>query len=242
MSVLVTAPVYNEVATLEKVFAEIRRYHKGDIIAVDDGSTDGSSEILEKIDGISVIRHEKNMGYGQSVIDGLNYAVKNGYDRVITIDCDEQHEPRLIPSMCATGKEFDVVSGSRYLRDNPTDDPAPWERFDINKKITKIINEITGYNLTDTFCGFKCYRCSAIAKLSLDEAGYAQPVQFWIQAWHFGLSVRELAIPRIYKNLNRTFGGGIDDPISRLAYYKQVMQKEIERWSISLSSERIRTI
>jgi dolichol-phosphate mannosyltransferase len=242
MKKLVVIPVYNEAKTLKGVLDRISEHHSGDIVAVDDGSTDGSAEILDNYPGLIVINHEQNSGYGRSLIDGFRYAVDRRYDLVVTIDCDEQHEPRLIPMMFNSIDKFDILSGSRYLRESERADRAPEDRRRINMLITKAINQITGFNLTDSFCGFKCYQTSALAKLSLDEAGYAQPIQFWIQANHFGLTVREIAVPRIYKNLDRKFGGGIDNPELRLAYYMGVMEKEMEKWSIFSSSELTPTI
>ena len=242
MKKLVVIPVYNEAETLKGVLDRIRAHHSGDIVAIDDGSTDGSAQILDDYPGLIVISHENNLGYGRSLIDGFQYAIARRYDLVVTIDCDEQHEPCLIPMMFDNIDQFDLLSGSRYMDDSEKADRAPEDRRRINMLITETINQITGFNLTDSFCGFKCYRTSALARLSLGEAGYAQPIQFWIQASHFGLKVKEIAVPRIYKNLDRKFGGGMDNPELRLEYYKRVMNKEMEKWSIFSSSELTPTI
>ncbi len=238
---LVVIPVYNEIETLARVLEKIRQYHAGDILAIDDGSTDGSYEALLDFDRVKVVRRDKNLGYGQSIIDGLRYAVEKGYEQVITIDCDEQHEPCMIPKMFANLGDSDVLSGSRYLNETKEDDTAPPDRCAINRRITKIINGMTGYGLTDSFCGFKLYRVSALTKLALNEPGYAMPLQFWVQAKYFGLTVKEIAVPRIYKNLNRSFGSELDDPVSRFEYYKRIIERELKRWSMPLSSELIRT-
>ena len=242
MKTLVVVPVFNEFSTLGAILSRIRHYHNGDIVAVDDGSDDGSTQLIERTEDVGLIRHEKNLGYGRSLIDGFEYAVNRGYDFVVTIDCDEQHEPRCIPRMFGNIADNDVLSGSRYLKESDLQDAAPRDRRRINLIITEIINRVTGYNLTDSFCGFKCYRVSALEKLQLDEPGYAQPMQFWVQARHFGLKVAETPVPRIYKNLDRKFGGELDDPQSRLNYYKRVLEKELTKWSMSLRSERILTI
>ncbi len=239
---LVVIPIYNEAPTVDGVLRKIRDYHDGDILALDDGSTDDSPKILEKFNGLKTIRHNVNMGYGQSLIDGMKYAVDNGYEYVITIDCDEQHEPCMIPKMFENIGDYDVLSGSRYLCDNENDDAPPKERRNVNMAITEMINDITGFNLTDSFCGFKVYRVSSIANLKLSEPGYAMPLQFWVQAKHCGLRVKEISVPRIYKNLHRTFGSELDDPDLRLNYYMRVIDKELKRWSISSLSELTRTI
>jgi len=238
----VIIPVYNEAATLPGVLARIREYHAGPLIAVDDGSTDGSGAILDNFPGIDIIRRPVNLGYGQAIIDGFKRAVEKGYNLVITIDCDEQHEPALIPAMFGGIGQLDTLSGSRYLADGLGQDQPPENRRKINVAVTAAINRITGYQITDSFCGFKCYKVEALKGLSLDEPGYAMPLQFWVQARALGLKVGEIPVPRIYKNLDRTFGGGIDDPAKRLEYYMNVLEKEVKRWSMSSSWEPIRTI
>ena len=242
MRKLLVVPVYNEIATARRVMEAIKANHDGDILAIDDGSTDGSSEALASFPWLGVIRHEKNRGYGAAVITGLEYALNNSFDSVVTMDCDEQHEPCMIPRMFTGQPDVDILSGSRYLTGSADGDMPPVDRMAINKTITADINSITGYNLTDSFCGFKRYRVPALAPLKLDEAGYGLPMQFWIQARHFGLSVAEIAIPRIYKNLNRSFGVVLDDPEKRLAYYRSVIEKELKKWPISSPSGHILTI
>ena len=241
---LVAVPVYNEEPYITRVMERIRAFHGGDILAIDDGSPDRSGEILRTIPGISIISHPVNRGYGGSLIDAFNYAIANGYDQLITIDCDEQHEPRHIPELfrCLDGGAADICSCSRYLQPHAADDAPPKDRFAINRRITEIIDGITGYGLTDSFCGMKGYRVAALKPLRLTENGYAFPLQFWVQAFHFGLTVSEFPIARIYKNLNRTFGGAMDDPQLRFNLYMDVLRKELARWSISLPSDLILTI
>lgn len=241
MTDCVIMPVYNEAGTLPGVLARIRDFHQGPLIAVDDGSTDGSGQILARFGGLSIIQRQRNMGYGQALIDGFALAAARGYHRAVTIDCDEQHEPSLIPRMFEKIGDFDILSGSRYLEESDNHDPAPEDRGRINRVITEKLNLITGYNLTDSFCGFKCYKVEALKRLSLDEPGYAMPLQFWAQAFRLGLTVSEIAVPRIYKNLGRTFGGGIDDPQARLKYYMDVLERELAKWPISSSSAPTRT-
>lgn len=82
-----------------------------------------------------------------------------------------------------------------------------------------------GFELTDAFCGFKAYRVSALARMEITETGYAMPLELWVQAACKKLSVVEVAVPRIYLDENRSFGGKLDDPEVRLNHYYEVMNK-----------------
>jgi dolichol-phosphate mannosyltransferase len=242
MTNLVIIPVYNEEIHIGKVLKKVRENTDSDILVINDGSTDNSLKIVyslisnsslmrdEKgmpIHKINLITHTINQGYGKSLIDGFDFAITHGYQYMITMDCDEQHEPHLIPTFFSEIKEFDIVSGSRYLKEFPSNNPPPQNRKWINDQITEIINHITGYNITDSFCGFKAYRVSSLKKLRLTEYGYGMPLQLWIQAWNKNLTVKEYTVGRIYKNLDRSFGNELDNPERRLAYYKRIIEEEL---------------
>ena len=232
--VLVVIPLFNEEETLAQVLSEVRRaVPEADILVVNDGSTDRSAAILAEVQAqdpaLAVITHRQNEGYGQSLIDGFAYALARGYDAVVTIDCDAQHEPRQIPQLLAALADADIVSGSRYLDPGQGGDPPPPDRLAINREITARLRELTGYPLTDAWCGFKAYRAAALRLLRLSEPGYGMPLQVWIQAARHGLRVREVAVPRIYKNPQRRFWGGLDDAAARRRYYQQVLERELER-------------
>lgn len=225
---LVIIPLFNESKTIEAVLRETRSYYRGDILIIDDGSTDNSISIIKSLSDsrIVILTHQENLGYGRSLIDGFQYAIKNRYSSVVTMDCDFQHEPCCIPQFLAELKNTDVISGSRYFFDFVGNDSAPADRSRINKIITTEINRITSYNLTDAFCGFKAYRVSALKNLRLTEGGYGMPLQFWLQAFALGLTIKEIPVKRIYPNLNRSFGEELDNPENRLSYYYQVINKE----------------
>ena len=230
MRSLIIMPLYNEEETLGQVLDNVRRHTDADILVVNDGSTDRSASILAAYGGIDVLTHARNEGYGQSLIDGFHYAVDRGFDVAVTIDCDLQHEPHMIPRFLEEVARFDVVSGSRYHPDTPgLPDDAPPDRWRLNEEITRIVNELTGYHLTDAWCGFKAYRVPGLARMRLDERSYGLPLQVWLQAARLGLRVTEIPVPRIYKNPNRRFWGGLDDPATRRTYYLSIIDREMSR-------------
>lgn len=226
---LIAVPVYNEETSIAAVLAEVRKYSDDPILVVDDGSTDASAAIADAVERVEMLRHERNEGYGKSLIDAFDYAKRRGFDTIVTLDCDEQHDPTLIPRFVELVAKTDIVSGTRYAPDSIAHGEAPAGRRAINEEITRAINEVTGYGLTDAFCGFKAYRTSALALLQLTEWGYAMPLQLWIQAARAGLRVVELAVPRVYHDSDRSFGRDLDFADRRLAYYRRVIDEEVHQ-------------
>jgi len=161
MRLLTAIPVHNEEAHIEPVLSEVLRF-AGDVLVVDDGSTDRTPELLRQFPGVQVIRHPTNLGYGAGLRSAFRHTIESGYDGLVTLDCDGQHEPSLIPEIAAHLDEADVVSGSRYLKIFDPAQMPPEERRRINVEVTRWLNECLGLNLTDAFCGFKAYRTSAL--------------------------------------------------------------------------------
>ena len=230
MRYLVAIPVYNEQRYLPRVLAAVAR-RADDILVIDDGSTDATPALLRDYPAVHTITHPENRGYGQSLIHAFRFADCRGYDWVITVDCDEQHEPAQIPQFvaAAAADHADVISGSRYLRPRPDDDPAPPERRRINHTVNLLLEQTLGLELTDSFCGFKACRVAAMRRLRFDEPGYAFPLQFWVQCARAGLRIRELPVRRIYRDTSREFGGTLDDPAARLLHYLEVLVRELQR-------------
>lgn len=231
MKILIGIPVYNEAGYIDHVLDEVRKY-ASDIFVVNDGSTDGTAARLAARGDIVVHTHATNRGYGASIITIFQRAMELQYDWLITLDADEQHEPSAIDdfSRRAQADQADIISGSRYMEHSLRQPgSAPSDRRWINCQITQLLREITGYPLTDSFCGFKAYRVDALRKLNLNDTGYAIPLQLWIQAWRAGLRVVELPVKLIYHDPNRTFGGNLDDSERRLRYYLDTISRELGR-------------
>jgi dolichol-phosphate mannosyltransferase len=224
--VLTALPVYNEAQHVSPVLDEVVRY-AADVLVVDDGSTDGTSELLAARSDFRCIQHESNRGYGAALKTAFDYAIENEYDVLVTIDCDGQHEPQRIGQLVAACRSADIVSGSRYLWNRENAERAPAERRQINVQITRELNERLGLTLTDAFCGFKAYRIAALAQMRITEPGYGMPLELWVQAAHLGLRIVELPVPLIYLDEERSFGGSLDDGRKRLEYYHRVLDLAI---------------
>ena len=233
---LTALPVYNERQHVTPVLDEVVKYAT-DVLVVDDGSTDGTLELLEGRGDIHLIRHEQNRGYGAALNTAFEYAIVHRYDLVVTIDCDGQHEPQRIGQLVAACADpldggADIVSGSRYLDDcdgrgDSTTGPAPADRRQINMQTTEELNRLLNLNLTDTFCGFKAYQVASLARLQLTETGYAMPLELWVQAAYHSLRIVELPVPLIYLDEERSFGGALDDASTRIDHYHQVIDRAV---------------
>ena len=232
---LTALPVFNEVRHVEAVLDEVLRFTPH-VLVVDDGSTDGTSRLLadrlERQGDIRVVRHSQNRGYGAALATAFRETLSGDWDGLVTIDCDGQHQPRLIPAFidAATAGVSappipDIVSGSRYLKVFDGDSRPPESRRRINETITAEINARLGFSLTDAFCGFKAYTRRALSAFHVTEFGYAMPLEVWVQASVAGLRVVELPVPLLYLDLARSFGGALDDAETRLAYYRGVLDR-----------------
>ena len=222
--ILTALPVYNEAQYVSAVVDGALSYSP-EVLVVDDGSTDGTSAVLAARDDVHLIRHPRNCGYGAALRSAFGFALQAKYDVLVTIDCDGQHQPQLIPQFVEASREADIVSGSRYLRRFPGDSDPPPERRRINEILTAEVHQRLGLELTDAFCGFKAYRVPVLSHFELTEEGYAMPLELWVQAADLGLKIVEVAVPLIYLDERRSFGGAMDKADARLAVYRQVLDR-----------------
>lgn len=230
LSALIAIPVHNERNSIGDVL-ERTLVHGHDVLVVNDGSTDGTERVLQSFgDRIIIATHSPNRGYGAALKTAFQFAVATEkYDAVVTLDSDGQHEPELIPLFIDSLTDVDIVSGSRYLRDFEVNTPAPSGRRRINSLITDQLNARFGFELTDSFCGFKAYRTSVLSRMDIRNDGYAMPLELWVEAACLDLRIVEIPVPRVYLDANRSFGGALDDGDRRLAHYQTVIDETLER-------------
>lgn len=230
--ILTALPVFNEADHVPQVLEQVLQF-ADHVLVVDDGSTDGTHAELQKFaDRIHVVRHTVNQGYGAALQTSFEYASRYGFDVLVTIDCDGQHQPRLITEIAQPildDDTVDMVSGSRYLKVLDGNTLPPEDRRLINLKITSCLNEKLGFDLTDAFCGFKAYRVSSLADLDITIPGYAMPLQLWIQAAQQNWTIQEHPVPLVYLDEDRSFGGSLDDSEIRLEHYRDVLNTELAR-------------
>ena len=167
MKLSIVVPVYDERGTIEQVLNRLLEVpYEKEIIAVDDGSTDGTSEVLDRFSHpeMKILRHEKNMGKGAALRTG--FAEVSG-DIVIIQDADLEYDPDDYPKLLGPilDNHADVVYGSRFLG-GPHRVLLFWH-YAGNKLITLLSNIMTNLNLTDMETGYKVFRAEVVKGLNL---------------------------------------------------------------------------
>lgn len=150
LRIVTVIPAYNEAKTVEDVALGAGKH--GDVIVVDDGSTDGTSDLAER-GGATVIRHERNLGKGAALKTGIRTALHGCYDVIVFMDADGQHSPDFIPELAEAAADGSLVIGSRFAEDNFRNMPVH-RRFS-NRLTTFLLRRATGYSITDSQSGFR---------------------------------------------------------------------------------------
>jgi len=168
VKVLVAIPAKDEELSIGTVVALSRQY--GDVLVVDDGSSDNTSKVAE-LSGAKVLRHELNLGKAEALRSAFKYAIENGYDIVVCLDGDGQHDPDEIPRILdpIIRNEADLVIGSRFLRKN-----VPKYRVFGQKVLDVFTNIASEVKVTDSQSGFRALNRKALEYLrDLRSEGYS---------------------------------------------------------------------
>jgi hypothetical protein len=155
---LAIVPAYNESESIGRVVAEIGEHAPGfDVVVIDDGSTDDTSE-RARAAGADVVRHPFNLGIGGAVQSGYLYASERGYDVAVQVDGDGQHDPRCLQDMLAhlaSHDELDMVSGSRFLADDGDGFRSSAPRRLGIRIFSSVLSRVVGQRVTDPTSGLR---------------------------------------------------------------------------------------
>lgn len=168
MKLSVIIPVYNEVENIKEILKRVKSTQKAsEIVVVDDGSQDGTRDILSKLDGVDKVRvilHEKNQGKGAAVRTGLDAATG---DILLIQDADLEYDPRDYPVLLQPIEEglADVVYGSRFLG-GPRRVAMYWHMV-ANKLLTFMTNILYNTILSDMETGYKVFRRKVVEGMVL---------------------------------------------------------------------------
>ncbi|WP_456398208.1 glycosyltransferase family 2 protein [Palaeococcus sp. (in: euryarchaeotes)] len=191
MRTLIVIPAYNEELTVGSVVALAKKY--GDVIVVDDGSTDRTSEIAKEA-GALVIRHKQNLGKGRALKTGFEYALSRDYEVIVTIDADGQHNPDEIPILVdpIVKDKADLVIGSRYLRKESKKSIPSYRRIGlwVLNKSTKMASNVD----VDSQSGFRAMRRKVLERLNLESDGYSVESDMVVAATENGFRLLEVPI------------------------------------------------
>ncbi|MFO8009307.1 MAG: glycosyltransferase family 2 protein [Dehalococcoidia bacterium] len=181
-------PAYNEGRTIGLVIRETMQY-VDKVFVIDDCSNDNTA-MVAAISGAEVVRHTTNMGPGAALCSGCKAAIANGFQYVVQVDADGQHDPKYIPEMFSIAKDCDMVIGSRFL--NGSYRKYPFIRRLGISFFTRLVNLLTGIKVTDVTSGYRVFRTESLLRLS------PVPNRHWavaqtMEAGRKGLKIKEVS-------------------------------------------------
>ncbi|QEL15708.1 glycosyltransferase family 2 protein [Limnoglobus roseus] len=200
--IIAVLPAYNAERTLAATVADFPPGSVDEILLVDDASRDGTAEIARRM-GLSVIVHEKNVGYGGNQKTCYRYCLERGADIVVMIHPDYQYDSRVIPhavGMIELGI-CDVILGNRVRsRAEALKCGMPWWKYVSNRGLTVFENMALGQNLGEFHSGFRVYRRSVLETIPFEgnSDDFVFDTQFLVQAVHFGFRLGDVPVPVRY--------------------------------------------
>ena len=217
---LVLIPTYNEKENIESiirtVFALEGEFH---ILVIDDGSPDGTGEIVKRMitifpDRLFILERSGKLGLGTAYIAGFRWSLEHDYDYVFEMDADFSHNPEDLPRLlnACENEGADLAIGSRYISGvNVVNWPIG--RVLMSYFASRYVRFVTGMKIADTTAGFKCYRREVLQTIELDKIrfkGYAFQIEMKFTAYKCGFILKEVPIIFINRRLGTSkMSGGI---------------------------------
>jgi len=187
-------PCYNDGKYLLDVVKKTRKYC-GEVLVVNDGSTDNTLQVLEDQD-VGVVSLDENKGKSHALKHGCAWAITLGAKNIVTLYADGQHDPDFIPLLLKELDRVDVVFGSR-----PRDKNMPGIRRFGNAVITNTLRFCFGLRVTDALSGYKAFKTSVFEKIRWDANGrYLVESDIFINVAKNKLRYSEVFVPTIYSD------------------------------------------
>jgi dolichol-phosphate mannosyltransferase len=205
MPTLVIIPTYNEKQNIQSLTEKILDL-SDDIhaLVVDDNSPDGTGQLVDDLcksnPRLKVIHRAGKLGLGTAYKAGFDYALKNNYDRTITMDADFSHNPKYIPTLIENNKTHDISIGSRYVPNGGTQNWC-FHRKLVSSTANFLARFLLGLRAHDCTAGFRCYRKEVLQAINFNEIkseGYSFLVEMLNSCTRHGFTVGE--IPIIFEN------------------------------------------
>ena len=196
-------PTFNEMENLESMIRELAGVldtSKDRVLVIDDASPDGTGEIADRLavefSWVSVLHREHKKGIGPAYIAGFRWALAEGAELVLEMDCDFSHTPADVPRLIEAAGDADLVLGSRYAPGGGTENWGLVRRF-VSRGGCLYAQVLLGMRVRDLTGGFKCFRRSALEAIDLDALsahGYAFQIETTYRIHRAGLRVKEVPI------------------------------------------------
>ncbi len=223
--VIVVMPAYQAAETLSDVFARIPMTLLGEeglhFIVVNDGSTDGTrgvvQQLMESLDNIQLVDHDKNLGYAAAQKTGFKMALEQGADVVVLLHADGQYAPEVLPVLLKPllAEEADVVQGSRILGGRALEGGMPLYKYVANRVLSTLENMVAGLHFAEYHSGYMLYSRKALQAIPFEKLSntFHFDGEMLIMAAKRGMRVKEIGIPTHYggeKSYLRTLPYGLD--------------------------------
>jgi dolichol-phosphate mannosyltransferase len=196
-------PTYNEMENLEPMIRELAGVldtSKDRVLVIDDASPDGTGEIADRLavefSWVSVLHREHKDGIGPAYIAGFRWALAEGAELVLEMDCDFSHTPADVPRLIEAADDADLVLGSRYAPGGGTENWGLVRRF-VSRGGCLYAQVLLGMRVRDLTGGFKCFRRSTLEAIdlgALSAHGYAFQIETTYRIHRAGLRVKEVPI------------------------------------------------
>ncbi|HEY7234277.1 MAG TPA: polyprenol monophosphomannose synthase [Gemmatimonadaceae bacterium] len=199
---LVIVPTYNERENITRIIGAILDQDpRLEILVVDDGSPDGTGDIVEGLmqheARLHIIRRPRKMGLGTAYLAGFAWALEKGYDFMFEMDADFSHDPAHLPQFLRAIEDADLVLGSRYRNGKVTVVNWPINRLLLSYFANVYARVVTGLPLWDATGGFKCFRRRVLEAIDLTQVrsnGYAFQIEMSFRAWRKHFRIVEIPI------------------------------------------------